>query len=264
MLEGKRILVTGVATTGSIAHATARRAQQLGAEVLLAAFPRDLPAAVEAADALPKPPVAVVGTDLTSTEDLGALESTVRDVWGELDGALHAVAFAPRDALAGDLTTTPAASVELAFRTSVWTYAALAGVVARTAPGHGASLVGLDFDATGAWPTYNWMGPCKAALESTNRYLARDLGRRGIRCNLVAAGPLHTRAADAIPRFDLLLRSWDESAPLHWDAHDPDPTADAVCFLLSDLARAVSAEVLHVDGGHHGMAAPLPDGPAGG
>jgi enoyl-[acyl-carrier protein] reductase I len=258
VLEGKRVLVTGVATTDSIAHAAARRCQELGAEVLLAAFPRDLPAATEAAAGLPKPPVGIVAADLTSEDDVEALRSAVVDTWGQLDGALHAVAFAPKDALAGDMTTTPADSVDLAFRTSVWTYAALARVVAATAPRRGASLVGLDFDAARSWPTYNWMGPCKAALESLNRYLARDLGGRGVRCNLVAAGPIHTRAADAIPRFDLLLRTWAESAPLAWDQHDPEPTADAVCFLFSDLARAVTGEILHVDGGHHAMAAPLP------
>ena len=147
--------------------------------------------------------------------------------------------------------------MNLAFQTSVFSYASLARALCELAPEEGASLVGLDFDAAGAWPVYNWMGVCKAALESVNRYLARDLGARSIRANLVAAGPLHTRAAGGIPGFDSLLSAWERGAPISWDAGDPTPTADAVCFLLSDLARAVTGEILHVDGGYHAMAAAL-------
>jgi enoyl-[acyl-carrier protein] reductase I len=98
---------------------------------------------------------------------------------------------------------------------------------------------------------------CKAALEAVSRYAARDLGVAGVRSNLVAAGPLHTRAAGGIPEFDLLTSAWDARAPMRWDAHDPTPVADTVCFLLSDLSRAITGEILHVDGGYHAMAADL-------
>jgi enoyl-[acyl-carrier protein] reductase I len=199
----------------------------------------------------------VLPVDLTAPDDVERLTAHVRARWGRLDGALHAVAFAPADALAGDFLSADAAGVELAFRTSAFSYAALGRVVAELAPPEGAALVGLDFDAAGAWPVYNWMGVCKAALESANRYLARDLGARDIRCNLVAAGPLRTRAASGIPGFGRLLEAWEAQAPMRWDPGDPGPTADAVCFLLSDLARAITGEVLHVDGGYHAMAGAL-------
>jgi meromycolic acid enoyl-[acyl-carrier-protein] reductase len=258
VLEGKRILITGVATTDSIAFAVAQRTLELGGEIVLAAFPRDLEAASTAAAQLPGGAPRIIPADLTSEEDLDALTDALRDHWGRLDGALHAVAFAPQVALGGDLTRTPAGPVELAFRTSAWSYATLARVLADLAPEKGGSLVGLDFDGSAAWPTYNWMGVCKSALESTNRYLARDLGAQRIRTNLVAAGPIHTRAADAIPHFDRLLSAWANGAPIAWDEHDAYPTADATCFLLSDFARAITGEILHVDGGYHAMAAPLP------
>ena len=254
MLEGRRIIITGIATADSIANATAIRCQELGAEVLVAAFPRDIELAREVAATLPKPPVAVMGVDVTLPEDLEMLAEFVRDQWGEVDGALHAVAFAPRTALSGDFLVAQAGDVELAFRTSAWSYAAFASCVAGVASKRGASVVGLDFDAAGAWPVYNWMGVCKAALESASRYVARDLGPQGVRSNLVAAGPLHTRAAGAIPGFEKLLDAWERDAPIRWDPSDNSPVADAVCFLLSDLARAITGEILHVDGGYHAMA----------
>ncbi len=252
MLTGKRVLVTGVARADSIALAVADRAQLLGAEVLLAAFPRDLDTATEVARTLPRPPVAIVGADLTDGDDLEGLEQRVRVEFGELDATLHAIAFAPTPALAG-VVDVPSASVEVAFRTSTHTFASLAGLQARLAPSTGASLVGLDFDSERAWPVYNWMGPCKAALRSLNQYVARDVGPNRIRSNLVAAGPLATRAAGGIPDFDRLVAIWEERSPLGWDSHDPGPVADAVCFLFSDLARAVTGEVLHVDGGVHAV-----------
>lgn len=147
--------------------------------------------------------------------------------------------------------------MNLAFQTSAFSYASLGGVLADLAPESGGALVGLDFDAAGAWPVYNWMGVCKAALESVNRYVARDLGPRRIRANLVAAGPIHTRAAGGIAGFDQLLTAWETRAPMPWDPRDPGPVADTVCFLLSDLARAITGELLHVDAGYHAMAAAL-------
>ena len=251
LLRGKRLLVTGVATPSSLAMATARQAAEQGAELVLTAFPRDLDGARRCAAALPGRTPPVLPLDLTDPEQLAAAGEEIRSHLGGLDGALHAVAFAPREALAG-MTGVDAGAVEVAFRTSVHSYVALGGLLADLAPAAGASLVGLDFDAGRAWPVYHWMAVCKAALETSNRYLARELGPSGVRANLVAAGPLTTRAASAIPGFDALLTAWAH-APLAWDDLDPAPVADAVCFLLSDLARAISGEVLHVDGGFHAV-----------
>ncbi len=195
--------------------------------------------------------------DATDESHVLRLGDDLAERWGHLDGALHAVAFAPRPALAGAFLDADVASAQQAFTTSTYSYAALARLLDRLAPVGGGSLVGLDFDAAGAWPVYNWMGVCKAALESVSRYVARDLGARGIRSNLIAAGPLHTRAAGGIPEFERLTDAWDARSPLPWDPTDPTPVADAACFLLSDLARAITGEILHVDGGYHAMAAPL-------
>jgi enoyl-[acyl-carrier protein] reductase I len=172
-----------------------------------------------------------------------------------VDGVLHAIAFAPADALGGGFLTAPAESAVEAFRTSAYSLKALAAALAPSMSS-GGSVVGLDFDASQAWPIYDWMGVAKAALESVNRYLARDLGPRGIRSNLVAAGPLGTLAATSIPGFQSLADLWQVQAPLGWDIADPGPVADAVCFLLSDLSRAISGEILHVDGGFHAVGAP--------
>lgn len=256
MLNGKHILVTGVVTTDSIAFAVARRAQQLGAEVLLTGLPRDLDRARAAAAQLTGD-IDVIPFDATASHDTARLTATIAERWERLDGALHAIAFAPADALAGPLLNARPEGIGLAFQTSTVSLAALAAAVNRLAPPSGASLVGLDFDAGAAWPVYNWMGVCKAGLESLNRYLARDLGPAGIRVNLVAAGPIHTRAATGIPGFEALLDAWATRSPLRWDPADSTPVADAVCFLFSDLARAITGEILHVDGGYHAMAAPL-------
>jgi meromycolic acid enoyl-[acyl-carrier-protein] reductase len=255
VLAGARILVTGVVTTDSIAFAVARRAQLLGAEVVLTALPRVRASAEEAAAELPSRPL-VLDADLTRPDDLDAVGEAVRARLGGLDGALHAVAFAPKEALTSFLDA-PSEAVEIAFRTSVHTYAALARAVRDLAPPAGAGLVGLHFEASRAWPVYEWMGVCKAALVAANQYVARDLGSTGCRANLVAAGPLHTRAAGGIAGFEQLLRSWREQAPLSWDPHDAEPVADAACFLLSSAARAITGTVLQVDAGHAAMAAPL-------
>jgi len=256
ILKGKRLLVTGVVNDDSIAYATARRAQELGAEVVLSAFPRDLAKTLETARTLPvEPPI--IAADLASEADAAALGSSIADLWGELDGALHAIAFAPRSALAGEFMETPSGDLDIAFQTSAVSYAALGRILRDLSPGPGSSLVGLDFDAAGAWPVYNWMGVCKAALEAANRYLSRDLGELGIRSNLIAAGPIHTRAAGGIPDFQVLLDAWETRAPLAWDPEDSYPVADTACFLFSDLSRAITGEILHVDGGYHAMAGTL-------
>jgi enoyl-[acyl-carrier protein] reductase I len=250
-LAGKRLLITGVANTDSIAYSVAETAQRLGAEIVLTSFERDRERTMEAASHLPTD-VEVLELDVTDESHFERLGDQLEQRWGRVDGALHAVAFAPRAALAGEFL-----SVNRAFATSTYSYAALARLLERLAPDEGGSLVGLDFDAAGAWPVYNWMGVCKAALESASRYVARDLGPRGIRSNLVAAGPLHTRAAGGIPEFERLTGAWEARSPMHWDPTDNQPVADATCFLLSDLARGITAEILHVDGGYHAMAANL-------
>lgn len=251
LLRDKTVLVTGIASTESIAFAAASRAAAHGARVVLTAFPRDLDAAVACAARLPGAPP-VLALDLTDTDQVRDLGEELRTLVGHLDGALHAVAFAPRRAL-DSMVGVPSTDVELAFRTSVHTYVQLAEMLSDLAPSTGASLVGLDFDASRAWPVYNWMGVCKAALESANQYVARHLGPRGIRANLIAAGPIVTRAASAIPGFDELLRAW-EHTPLLWDPEDAAPVAEVASFLLSDLSSAMTGEILHVDGGHHLLA----------
>jgi meromycolic acid enoyl-[acyl-carrier-protein] reductase len=254
ILEGKKLVITGVITKDSIAFHAASRALDEGASVVLTSFGRARRMTERAAARLPSE-VEVLELDVNNPDDLAALTSSLRDRWGGVDGALHAIAFAPEDALGGRFMTTPAESASAAFQTSAFSLKALAAAL-EPLMGSGSSIVGLDFDATVAWPIYDWMGVAKAALESVSRYLARDLGPRGIRVNLVSAGPLGTVAARGIPGFDGLAELWRSQAPLGWDVEDPAPVADAICFLLSDYARAVSGEIVHVDGGFHAVGAP--------
>jgi meromycolic acid enoyl-[acyl-carrier-protein] reductase len=246
LLAGKKLVITGVVTTDSIAWATTVAAIGHGAEVLVTAAPRDLERAEAVAGTVG---LDVQPLDVTNDDDWQRVASVIASRFGTVHGALHAVAWAPGDALSGTFAGPVPQRLDLSFATSVSSYARLAGVVADLADPAGASVVGLDFDSSRAWGTYNWMGVMKSALVAANRYVARDLGPRAIRSNLVAAGPLHTRAAGGIPGFDTLLDSW-ERAPLGWDPTDATPVADAVCFLFSDLARAVTGQVLSVDGGH--------------
>src|SRR4051812_25597859 len=199
----------------------------------------------------------VLELDVNKPEDIEGVASDLRERWGRVDGILHAIAFAPEDALGGNFLNTPPESAELAFRTSAYSLKAIAAGLADLYPEEGASVVGLDFDASVAWPVYDWMGVAKAALEATSRYLARDLGPKGVRVNLVSAGPLGTLAARGIPGFGDLATAWKSQAPLGWDTDDPKPVAGAIVFLLSDLARAVTGEILHVDGGFHAMGTAL-------
>ncbi|MBV9941326.1 MAG: enoyl-ACP reductase FabI [Solirubrobacterales bacterium] len=257
ILEGKRLVITGVITKDSIAFHAASRALAEGASVVLTSFGRARRMTERAASRLPEP-VEVLELDVNKPSDLAELTESLRARWGTVDGVLHAIAFAPEDALGGRFMTTPAESAAAAFQTSAFSLKALAAAV-EALMGVGGSIVGLDFDATVAWPIYDWMGVAKAALESVSRYLARDLGPRGIRVNLVSAGPLGTVAARGIPGFERLADLWGEQAPLGWDVEDPGPVADAICFLLSDYARAISGEIMHVDGGFHAMGAPIRD-----
>ena len=254
LLDGRRLVVTGVATKESIAFAVAREAQLAGAEIVLTSFGRMRRMTERAARQLPSP-ADVLELDVNEPEHFDALAAELERRWGRVDGALHAVAFAPEEALGGRFMQTPAASAEMAFRTSAFSLKSLAASLAPLMP-DGGSIVGLDFDAAVAWPAYDWMGVAKAALEAVNRYLARDLGPLGIRSNLVAAGPLATLALSGIPGIRTLESLWEERAPLGWDGRDPTPVAQAVLFLLSDWSRAVTGEILHVDGGFHAMGTP--------
>ena len=256
LLAGKNILITGVVNTDSIAYATAVAASSAGAHIVLSGLQRDIEHTHHAAATLDDD-VEVIEADLTDPSDVESLILKLKERWGHLDGALHAVAFAPREALSESFIDAQFDPIARAFHASVHTYASLAKLLRDLAPPTGGSLVGLDFDASRAWPVYNWMGVCESALESTNRYLARDLGNRAIRTNLIAAGPLHTRAAGAIGSFERLLDAWEQQSPMAWDPHDATPVADAAVFLLSDFGRMITGEILHVDGGFHAMAAPL-------
>lgn len=254
LLEGKRLLITGVITKDSIAFHVAEHAQQQGAEVLLTSFGRVRRMTERAAQKLPTP-VEVLELDVNKPEDLEAVAATLTNRWGRLDGVLHAIAFAPQDALGGHFLTAPAESATTAFQTSAFSLKALAVTLAPLMQ-TGGSVVGLDFDGSKAWPIYDWMGVAKAALESVARYLARDLGPQGIRVNLVSAGPLGTVAARGIPGFERLASLWQEMAPLGWDIGDPSVVAGSVNFLFSDLGRGITGEILRVDGGFHAVGAP--------
>ena len=256
MLAGKRLVITGVVTRDSIAFEVARQAQQLGAEVVLTGFGRARRLTERAAQRLDGPPD-VLELDVNRQEDLEGLADELRSRWGRVDGVLHAIAFAPEDALGGRFLETPPESAVTAFTTSAFSLKALTVALADLYPAEGASVVGMDFDASVAWPVYDWMGVAKAALEATARYLARDMGPRGVRVNLVSAGPLGTMAARGIPGFSELATAWERQAPLGWDVTDPAPVGSTICFLLSDMARAITGEILHVDGGFHAMGTAL-------
>jgi len=258
MLEGRRLLITGILTEDSIAYAVARRAQEEGAQIVLTGFGRGMRITQRIAKRLGDDPPAVLELDVNEPEQIDAVAQELEERWGALDGVLHAIAFAPEDALGGEFLDTPAESAQIAFLTSAYSFKALAAAFASLLErGEHGALVGLDFDAQVAWPSYDWMGVAKAALESVNRYLARDLGARGVRSNLVSAGPIKSVAAGSIPGFEILAQAWDRQAPLAWDPHDADPVADACLWLLSGLARGVTGEIVHVDGGYHALGAPL-------
>jgi enoyl-[acyl-carrier protein] reductase I len=199
----------------------------------------------------------VLELDVNDPAQLQALHDELESRWGHVDGVLHAIAFAPADALGGGFLDTPSGSAEEAFRTSAFSLKALTAALLpllERAPDGGA-VVGLDFDGGVAWPVYDWMGVSKAALEAVARYLARDVGPRGVRVNLVSAGPLETLAARGIPGFGDLAETWQRQAPLGWDTEDPAPVASTVLFLLSPGARAITGEIVHVDGGFHAIGA---------
>ncbi len=252
ILEGKRILVTGVLMESSIAFQVAKLAQEQGAEIILTAFPR--PTLTERiAKKLPRP-TKVLELDVTNQEHLDSLAENVRAELGGLDGVVHSIGFAPQDALGGNFLNTPWESVATAVQVSAFSLKSLT-MACLPLMEEGGSVVGLTFDATIAWPQYDWMGPAKAALESTSRYLARDLGKQNIRCNLVSAGPIKSMAAKSIPGFDTLAETWDVRSPLSWDVTDPEPAGRGVVALLSDWFPKTTGEIVHVDGGLHAIGA---------
>jgi meromycolic acid enoyl-[acyl-carrier-protein] reductase len=250
ILDGKRILVTGVLTDASIAFHVARIAQQEGATLVLTGFGR-LSLVERIAKRLPEPPP-VIELDVTDPQQLGSLAGRVAEHVDGLDGVVHAIGFAPQTALGGNFLQTEWADVATAVQVSTYSFKALAVAALPLLKG-GGSIVGLDFDASRAWPAYDWMGVAKAGLESCARYLARDLGPKGIRVNLVAAGPLRTMAAKSIPGFSAFEDMWDGRAPLGWDIGDAGPAARACAALLSDWFPATTGEIVHVDGGVHAV-----------
>ena len=254
LISGKRIVVTGVLTDDSIAFSVARLAQEEGAEVLLTSFGRVQRLTERVARKLPSPPD-VLEFDATDPDHVTALRETLRDRWGQVDGAVHAIANAnPEICLGGDIMRAGWQDVGPALHVSAYSLKALAEAVAPLM-NEGGSIVGLDFDAAAAWPAYDWMGVAKAALESLSRYLARDLGPKGVRVNLVAAGPLRTMSAKSIPGFARFEDVWDARSPIGWDINDPEPVARACVALLSDWFPRTTGEILHVDGGFHAVGA---------
>jgi enoyl ACP reductase len=254
LLDGKKLVVTGVLTKDSIAAAVARLAQEEGAELVLTSFGRGMRLTQRVAGTLPQPPD-VVELDVTDPAHHAALAVEVGRRWGKVDGALHAVGFAPESCLGQDDGVLAAGwdDVATAFHVSAYSLKSLTETLLPLMP-QGGSVVGLDFDAAQAWPAYDWMGVCKAALEATCRYLARDVGGRQVRVNLVAAGPLRTLAARSIPGFAAMEQAWGSRAPLGWDVRDPEPVARACVALLSDWFPATTGEIVHVDGGAHAVA----------
>ena len=253
ILEGKRILVTGVLTDASIAFHIARLAQEQGATVVLSSYGRVHRLTERIAGRLPQS-APVIQLDVTNEEDLAALPDRVKEHVDGLDGVVHSIGFAPEAALGGNFLNTKWEDVAVAMQVSAFSLKSLT-MAARPLFNGGGSVVGLDFDAQVAWPKYDWMGVAKAALESTSRYLARDLGPENIRVNLIAAGPIRTMAAKSIPGFEEFEKVWNERAPLHWDLTDPVPAAQATVALLSDWFPKTTAEIIHVDGGVHAMGA---------
>lgn len=255
LLEGKKLLITGVLTDDSIAWHTARVAQEEGAEIVCTGFGRGLRLTERSVQRLPEE-CDVLELDINEPSHVEAVANDLDSRWGKVDGALHAIAFAPDDALGGNFLNTPAESAQTAFTVSAFSYKTLAvGLLPLMEKTGGGSLVAMDFDNSQAWPAYDWMGVAKSALQSVTRYLARDLGSHNVRVNAVSAGPLGTVAAKSIPGFATFDQVWKDRAPLTWDTTDPDPVARMVCVLLSDWAPMTTGEIVHVDGGFHAIAA---------
>ena len=253
ILDDKKLLITGVLTDASLAFSVARLAQEQGAEVILTGAGRGLRLTERTARKLPLE-AEVLEFDVTSAEQAESLRRHLADRWGRVDGALHAIGFAPEVCLGEDFMAAQWSDVAVAMEISAYSLKTVAEVVAPLMT-NGGSIVGLDFDARFAWPAYNWMGVAKAALESASRYLARSLGPDGVRVNMVAAGPIRTIAAKSIPGFSEFEESWEKRAPLGWDVNDTEPVARACVALLSDWFPATTGSIVHVDGGYHAIGA---------
>ncbi|MBA3289806.1 MAG: enoyl-ACP reductase FabI [Acidimicrobiia bacterium] len=251
LLEGKNIVVTGVLTDASIAYSVARLAQAEGAEIVLTGAGRGLSLTERTARKLERR-ADVLEFDVTVPEHLDAVREALAERWGRVDGVLHAIGFAPAACLGDDFMGATWDDVSVAFHVSTYSLKALADAFVPLMT-DGGSFVGLDFDNSQAYPAYNWMGVAKSALQSLSRYLAKELGPQGIRCNLVAAGPIRTMAAKSIPGFAQFEEVWGERAPLGWEIEDPEPVAKACVALLSDWFPATTGEVVHVDGGFHAV-----------
>ncbi|MBT5904654.1 MAG: enoyl-ACP reductase FabI [Acidimicrobiaceae bacterium] len=253
ILDDKKLLITGVLTDASLAFSVARLAQEQGAEVILTGAGRGLRLTERTARKLPLE-AEVLEFDVTSAEQAESLRRHLADRWGRVDGALHAIGFAPEVCLGEDFMAAQWSDVAVAMEISAYSLKTVAEVVAPLMT-NGGSIVGLDFDARFAWPAYNWMGVAKAALESASRYLARSLGPDGVRVNMVAAGPIRTIAAKSIPGFSEFEEAWKKRAPLGWDVNDTEPVARACVALLSDWFPATTGSMVHVDGGYHAIGA---------
>ncbi|MGA8114216.1 MAG: enoyl-ACP reductase FabI [Actinocatenispora sp.] len=253
LLAGKRLLIAGILTEQSIAFSAARLAQEEGAELVLTGYGR-MSLVERIAKRLPKPVGEIIEMDVTRPEHLNGLADKVREQVDSLDGVVHSIAFGPQSVLGGEFLNAEWPDVSTALQVSTFSYKALA-MACLPLMRPGGSIVGLTFDATQAWPVYDWMGVAKAGLESASRYVALHLGKHGIRSNLVSAGPLRTMAAKSIPGFEQFEASWVDRAPLGWDLADLEPAGRAVCALLSDWFPATTGEIVHVDGGFHAIGA---------
>ena len=249
LLEGKKLLITGVLMDSSIAFHVAKIAQEEGATVVLTSFGRTMRITQTIAKRLPETP-AVIELDVADQEHLDTLAERLREHVDGLDGVLHSIGFAPQGAF--NFLEGTWEDVSTALQISAYSLKSLA-VATLPLMSEGGSVVGLTFDAKFAWPVYDWMGVSKAAFEAVNRYCARDLGPLGVRANLVSAGPIRTTAAKSIPGFQAFEDTWGARAPLGWDVNDPVPAAQACVALLSDWFPATTGEIVHVDGGVHAM-----------
>ena len=253
ILDGKRLVITGVLTDASLAYGVAELALAEGADIVLTGAGRGLKLTERMGRKL-GPDVGVLPFDATVPDDVAGLTSSLGERWDRVDGALHAIGFAPASCLGEDFLDAPWEDVATAVQISTYSLRSLSAAVAPLMH-DGGSIVGLDFDASVAWPAYNWMGVAKAGLESLNRYLARELGGKGIRVNLVAAGPVRTMAAKSIPGFAAFEDAWDGRAPLGWDVNDARGVARSTVALLSDWFPQTTGEIIHVDGGYHAIGA---------
>jgi enoyl ACP reductase len=253
LLEGKKIVITGVLTDASLAYGVAKIALEEGAEIVLTGAGRALSLTRRTARKLGDG-IDVFEFDVTVPEHVESVRESVAASLGRVDGVLHAIGFAPASCLGDDFFGAPWEDVAVAMHVSTYSLKTLADAFVPLMD-QGGALVGLDFDNQQAWPAYNWMGVAKSALQSVNRYLARELGAQQIRCNLVAAGPIRTMAAKSIPGFALFEDTWDGRAPLGWDVNDSSAVAKACCALLSDWFPATTGEIVHVDGGYHAVGA---------